>query len=215
MREALRAYGNWGETMIDLNKYMNIHTEIRKESIDDEEVIRVTKADKMMRFDENTIVKLRNCDFHNGIIRVRMLSRLLPDAPDFARGFIGIVFRVNATNSEFESFYIRPTNAETTDPVRKAHGCQYFSYPGYTFAYFREFGITDYEAPVRYGLNKWIELKAVIEDEKAAFYLNNETDPVLTVNDLKHGKDARGSVGFFSEIGTEAFFKDLGVEYFD
>lgn len=201
--------------MIDLNKFINIHTNIEKVNIDGEEVLRITKADKMMQFDENTIVKLRDCDFHNGIIRVKMLSRLLPDAPDFARGFIGIVFRVNENNSEFESFYIRPTNAETDDPVRRAHGCQYFSYPGYTFAYFREFGITGYEAPMKYGPNTWVKLKAVIEDDRAAFYLGEEKDPVLTVNDLKHGKDARGSVGFFSEIGTEAFFKDPEIEFFD
>ena len=99
--------------MIDLNKFINIHTNIEKVNIGGEEVLRVTKADKMMQFDENTIVKLRDCDFHNGIIRVKMLSRLLNDAPDFARGFIGIVFRVNENSSEFESFYIRPTNAET------------------------------------------------------------------------------------------------------
>ena len=55
--------------------------------------------------------------------------------------------QMNHSNSEFESFYIRPTNGMTEDPIRKAHGCQYFSYPRYTFAYFREFGITEYEAP--------------------------------------------------------------------
>lgn len=53
-------------------------------------------------------------------------------------------------------------------------------------------------------------LKAVIQGDQAAFYLNDE--PVLTVDGMKHGKDAHGSVGFFSEIGTEAFFKDLEIE---
>lgn len=194
--------------------YAHVHTAVSEVLIDDAPALRVVKADKLMQFDENTLVKLKDCDFHNGIIKVKMLSRLLPDAPDFARGFIGIVFRVNEQNSEFESFYIRPTNAMTEDPVRKAHGCQYFSYPGYTFAYFREFGITKYEAPIRYGLNEWVQLRAVIQDDRAEFYLNEEAEPVLSVEGLKHGKDAHGSVGFFSEIGTEAFFKDLEVEPF-
>ena len=194
--------------------YEHVHTAVSEVLIDDAPALRVVKADKLMQFDENTLVKLRDCDFHNGIIKVKMLSRLLPDAPDFARGFIGIVFRVNEQNSEFESFYIRPTNAMTEDPVRKSHGCQYFSYPGYTFAYFREFGITGYEAPIRYGLDEWVELKAVIQDDRAEFYLNEEEEPVLSVDGLKHGKDAPGSVGFFSEIGTEAFFKDLEIEQF-
>lgn len=196
----------------DISEFENVHTEISNVTVGGEAAIRVVKADKIMQFDENTLVRLKDCDFHNGVIRVKMLSRLLPDAPDFARGFIGIVFRVNENNSEFESFYIRPTNGKTDDPVRKAHGCQYFSYPGYTFAYFREFGITGYEAPMDYGLDEWVQLTAVIKDETASFYLNDAEEPVLTVSDMKHGKDARGTVGFFSEIGTEAFFRDLEVE---
>ena len=189
-----------------------VHTDLQETVIDGVKALRVVKKDKIMQFDENTLVRLKDCDFHNGTIKVKMLSRLLPDAPDFARGFIGIVYRVSDDTSEFESFYIRPTNGMTDDPVRKAHGCQYFSYPGYTFAYFREFGITGFEAPIHNGLNEWVELKAVIQNEKASFYLNGEEEPVLVVNQMKHGKDARGSLGFFSEIGTEAFFKDLEIE---
>jgi hypothetical protein len=195
----------------DLNEFVPVHTTVTLEETGGEKVFRVTKKDKIMQFDENTLVKLKDMDFHNGIIRVKMLSRLLPDAPDFARGFIGIVFRVNQDNSEFESFYIRPANGMTDDPVRRAHGCQYFSYPGYTFAYFREFGITEYEAPIHNRLNEWIQLTAVIRDGKAQFYLDEEKEPVLAVQYMKHGKDAHGSVGFFSEIGTEAFFKDLEI----
>ena len=198
-----------------LDDLIPVHTIVTQEVIEGEKVFRVTKKDKIMQFDENTIVKLKDIGFHNGIIRVKMLSRLLPDAPDFARGFIGIVFRVNQNDSEFESFYIRPTNGMTEDPIRKAHGCQYFSYPGYTFAYYREFGITEYEAPIYNRLNEWVQLTAIIQDEKAEFYLNEEKKPVLVVQSMKHGKDARGSVGFFSEIGTEAFFKDFEVEFFD
>ncbi|MBR2845066.1 MAG: hypothetical protein IKF00_07675 [Solobacterium sp.] len=198
-----------------VDEFENIHTAMSDVLLDGEQTIRVVKADKIMQFDENTLVRLKDCDFHNGTIKVKMLSRLLPDAPDFARGFIGIVYRVNDNNSEFESFYIRPTNGMTDDPVRKSHGCQYFSYPGYTFSYFREFNITKYEAPIHNGLDEWVQLKAVIRDETAEFYLNDEPEPILTVKDMKHGKDARGSVGFFSEIGTEAFFKDLEIEFED
>ena len=200
---------------VEFSELMPVHTTLQQEVLNGETVIRVTKKDKIMQFDENTLVKVKDLDFHNGTIRVKMLSRLLPDAPDFARGFIGIVFRVNEADSEFESFYIRPTNAMTDDPVRKAHGCQYFSYPGYTFAYFREFGITEFEAPIHNGLDEWVQLTAVIRDAEARFYLNDEKDPVLTVRNMKHGADARGSVGFFSEIGTEAFFKDLEIECAD
>ena len=82
----------------DLNDFTPVHTMITEEEIDGDKVFRVIKKDKIMQFDENTLVRLNHLDFHNGIIRVKMLSRLLPNAPDFARGFIGIVFRVNQDN---------------------------------------------------------------------------------------------------------------------
>ena len=125
--------------------FIPVHT---KAVFPGDETVRVCKVDKMQP-DENTYLKVKELDFHNGVIEVDVCGKLLRDAPDYARGFIGIVFRANDSDSEFESFYIRPTNGrDCDDPVRKAHGCQYFSYPGYTFSYFREFGITRYEGAV-------------------------------------------------------------------
>lgn len=201
------------ENYINLKKdnFKAVHTTIDNVLLDGEEVLRVVKAAKIMEFDENTYAKLVDTSFHNGIIEVKMLSRLLPDAPDFARGFIGIAYRISDDDTKFESFYVRPTNGRTDDPVRKAHGCQYFSYPKYTFEYFRDHNIKKYEAPVDIGLNEWINLRAVIEGEYAEFYINNVKEPILIVEDMKHGADQTGALGFFVDIGTEAFFKDLKI----
>lgn len=93
------------------------------------------------------------------------------------------------------------------DPVRKAHGCQYFSYPGYTFSYFREYGIAKYENQVdTIALNEWSHIKAVIENEHADFYVDDIH--VLRVDDLKHG-DSQGKFGFYVDIGTDGYFKNL------
>ena len=193
-----------------------VHTSAEDRILDGIPVLRVAKKEKINEFDENTYAKVNGLSFHNGIIEVKMLSRLLPDAPDFARGFIGIVYRANEADCEFESFYVRPTNGrDCADPVRKSHGCQYFSYPGYTFNYFREHSIKDYEAPVNIALNEWITLKAVIENERAEFYLNGEEQPTLVVDNMKHGVGQHGSVGIFVDIGTEAFISDLKVECAD
>ena len=87
---------------------------------------------------KNTYLKIRDIAFHNGVIEVDVCGRLLPDAPDYARGFIGIVFRPMQATASLNPFYIRPTNGrDCDDPVRRAHGCQYFSYLGYTFFLFR------------------------------------------------------------------------------
>lgn len=189
-----------------------VHTSVDEVLFDGRTVLRVTKKDKVGLYDENTYAKVRDLQFHNGTIEVKLLSRLLPDAPDFARGFIGIVYRANEDDSEFEAFYVRPTNGRACEDVgRRAHGCQYFSYPGYTFSYFREYGITKYEAEADIDLDEWITLKAIIENERAEFYLNQDTAPVLVVEDMKHGIGAKGSLGIFVDIGTEAFVSELKV----
>lgn len=202
--------------MIDIKKenFTAVHTATDTVDLDGKSILRVVKKDKIDQYDQNTYARANGLLFHNGTIECRMLSRLLPDAPDFARGFIGIVFRVNEADSEFESFYVRPTNGRgCTDPVRKAHGCQYFSYPGYTFDYFREFGIIKYEAPVDLALDEWFTMKAVIEDDRAAFYLNGKL--ALSVENMKHGAGQHGSVGIFADVGTEAFVSEINVTCMD
>jgi hypothetical protein len=113
--------------------------------------------------------------------------------------------------NEFESFYIRPANGrDCTDPVRKQHACQYFSYPGYTFSYFREFGISKYENAISsIALNEWSHIRAVIKDHQGMFYVNGEL--VLNVTDLKHG-DSAGKIGLYVDIGTDGYFRNLAIE---
>lgn len=199
---------------IETLHFSAVHTEISWTTVDGQPALRVIKRDKIESADENTYAKVDGLQLHNGVIEAKHMSRLLPDAPSHARGFLGIVFRANESDSEFESFYVRPTNGrDCTDPVRKAHGCQYFSYPGYTFSYFREFGITKYEAPVDLALGEWFTLKAIIQNERAEFYLNGQR--ALLVEAMKHGTGQRGSVGIFVDIGTEAFVSEISVTCMD
>lgn len=189
-----------------------VHTAVEQIMNDGKKVLRVIKSEKINLYDENTYAKVKNVMFHNGIIEVKMKSRLLPDAPDFARGFIGIAYRANSSDSEFESFYVRPTNGrDCEDAVRKSHGCQYFSYPGYTFSYFREYQISEYEAPINLALDEWFTITAVIEDCHAAFYLNHDQAPVLVVEKMKHGMGQHGSLGIFVDIGTEALISEISI----
>lgn len=196
---------------LNLSTLIPVHTNVE---FIEPGVVRCTKTDKELP-DENTYAKVNGLVFHNGVIEVDVNGGLLNDAPDYARGFIGIVFRTSEDDSEFESFYIRPTNGgRCEDPVRKKHGCQYYSYPGYTFSYFREFGIETYEAPVStIELNKWSHIKAVISEDKADFFVDEQ--PVLHVDGLKHGAHARGSVGLYVDIGTDGRFRNLCIECAD
>lgn len=106
--------------------------------MDNEHTLRVVKDPYINEFDGPTYARLRNVEFHNGTIEVKVKSRLLDDAPDFARGFIGVVFRTNEANSRFESFYIRPTNGRADNMIRRNRCIQYFAYPDYKFERTRE-----------------------------------------------------------------------------
>lgn len=188
--------------------YTAVHTNVEYHP---DGVIEIYKIDKEQP-DENTYLKRHDVIFHNGTIDVDVCGKILPDAPDYARGFIGIVFRANENDSEFESFYIRPTNGkDCMDPIRRAHGCQYFSYPGYTFSYFREFGITEYEGRVdTIALNQWSHIHAEITDDRGIFFVDGKK--VLEVNGFKHGPKGKGTVGLYVDIGTDGFFRDLRIE---
>ena len=162
--------------------------------------------------DEPTFAKLIDSDFKNGVIKVTVLSRLLENAPDFARGFIGVAFRIDESNSKFEGLYIRPTNGRADDQLRRNRSTQYFSYPDFKFDRLRNESAGLYESYADMGLDEWINLKIEVQGDKAKLYLNESSQPVLVVNDLKHGADHSGGIGLWVDVGTEGFFTDLRIE---
>lgn len=181
------------------------------ENLMDQQVVRVIKDSSIKEVDEPTFVRIKGIDFKNGTIEVKVLSRLLKDAPDYARGFIGIAFRINESNTKYESIYIRPVNARVDDQVRRNHSIQYYSYPDYKFDRLRKESPEKYESYSDMEMNKWINMRIEVKDAEAKLFLNNTSQPSLIVHDLKHGADNAGAIGFWVEVGTEGFFKDLKV----
>ncbi len=171
----------------------------------------VTKDPAVTAFDEATFVRLAGTDFKNGTIEVEVLSRLRPDAPAFARGFIGVAFRINADNTRFESFYIRPANGRADDQLRRNRATQYFSYPDYKFDRLRQEAPGQYESYADMALNQWITIRIVVRDDKAKLFVNGSEHPVLVVHDLKHGVGASGAIGLWVDVGTEGYFANLRV----
>src|SRR3990172_3977361 len=199
-------------TRMEIANFRPVNTFIDADKIEGKKTIRVTKDPKVKAVDEATFARLVESDFRNGIIEVKVLSKLLKDAPDFARGFIGIAFRIDVSNSKFECIYIRPTNGRAEDQLRRNHSTQYFSYPDFKFDRLRKESPEKYESYADIGLNEWITIKIEVKDEKAKLYLNGQEHPVLIVNDLKHGAGASGGIGLWVEVGTEGHFSDLKVE---
>ncbi|CAM3754037.1 family 16 glycoside hydrolase [Pontibacter korlensis] len=182
------------------------------ETLGGSKVVKVVKDTAVKEFDEATFTKVNGTDFKDGTIEVKVLSRLLEDAPEFARGFIGIAFRINEENSKFECIYIRPTNGRADEQVRRNHSIQYYAYPDFKFDRLRKESPEEYESYADMGLNEWIKMKIVVKGNQAKLFLNDNKQPSLIVNDLKHGENTAGAIGLWVDIGTEGFFKDLKIQ---
>jgi hypothetical protein len=178
---------------------------------DGKNAIKVAIDTNIKTFDEPTFAKLADSSFRDGTIEVNVLSKFIQGAPDWARGFIGIAFRINDDNSKFECIYIRPSNGRANDQIRRNHTTQYFSFPNHKFSDFRKSDPEKYESYADMGMNEWIKMRIVIKGEHAQLFINNAEQPCLIVNDLKHGVDMTGGIGLWVGNWTEGYFSDLKI----
>jgi hypothetical protein len=188
-------------------------------NLDGNEVLRIERDLEALPFDkdnvfatvdEPTFVKIKDLNFKNGTVEVKVLSRLLENAPQFARGFIGIAFRIDEDNSAYESIYLRPTNGRADDQLRRNHAVQYYAYPDFKFNVLRESSKGEFETYADIGLDEWITMRIEFKDKKVVLFLNDNENPAFLVNEMK-GSSKSGSIGLWVEIGTEGFFKDLKI----
>ena len=195
----------------DERRFDSNHVSVAIEKVMGKMALRVVKDSTVKEADEPTFARTKEIDFSNGTIEVSVLSRLLKNAPATARGFIGVAFRINDTDSRFECIYIRPTNGRADDQVRRNHSIQYFSFPDYKFDRLRKESPEKYESYADMGLNEWIKLKIEVKGKQAKLFINENKQPSLIVNDLKHGDNSSGAVGLYVDNGTEGFFTDLKI----
>ncbi|WP_246033008.1 hypothetical protein [Falsirhodobacter xinxiangensis] len=149
-------------------------------------------------------------DFGDGVIEVEVASELVEGAPAYARGFIGLTFRISDDGS-FESIYLRPTNSIADDQVRRNHSVQYVAFPDYRFDRLRREFPERYESYAELDLKRWIAMKIVVSGDHAKLFLDGNDRPSLIINDLKLGSEQRGGVGVWLESGTEAYFRNLKI----
>src|SRR5258705_2815133 len=196
---------------LDTKSLETVNVSMSIERLMGSEVVKAIKDSSVKEADEPTFVKIKGVNFKNGTIEVKVLSRLLKNAPDFARGFIGVAFRINDSSTKYECIYLRPVNAMVDDQVRRNHSIQYYSYPDYKFDRLRKESPERYESYADIGMNKWITIRIEVKDAQAKLFINNNKQPSLIVNDLKHGGNASGAIALWVETGTEGYFKDLKV----
>ena len=197
-------------------QYLPVGASVGLTELEGEQVIRVVKPEENTEPDVATYARLVGSDFHNGTIEVDVRARLMHWADIDCRGFIGIVFRATEDSDRFESFYVRPRNGRScTEPQRRIHTMQYFSFPDYTFAYFREKGISDYEAKADIEMDEWVHIKGEMAGASARFYVDDMDTPALVVDKMFGGAALRGGVGLYVDNGTQGHFRNLRVTYAD
>jgi hypothetical protein len=160
--------------------------------------------------DEGRLAILPKTDFQDGIIEVDLAGEPGPGAPESARGFVGIAFRVAPDQSRFECIYLRPTNGRAEDQVRRNHSVQYISIPGFPWQLLRKDFPEKYETYVDLVPGEWTKVKIEVRGEKARLYVNGVAQPTLLVNDLKQGL-SKGAVALWIGPGTVAHFSNLRI----
>lgn len=149
-------------------------------------------------------------DFGDGTIEVDVASDLATDAPGYARGFIGLAYRIDG-DGRFENLYLRPTNAMSSDQVRRNHSVQYAAFPDFRFDQLRSNSPEKYETYADISTGRWIHIKLVITGKKAELFLDHAPRPAFIVTDMKLASDRRGGVGIWIESGTVGHFRNLSI----
>jgi hypothetical protein len=204
----------------DKHEFEAVNTKAEIVNMDGVKVLKVQRDLIAFPFDKKNIdtstdgptyVKLTNVAMENGTIEVKMLSRIMENSPfPAARGFIGVAYRVDQENKNFDAIYLRPSNGRADDQLRRNHTVQYFSYPENTFSRLRKEANGLYETYADIGLNEWIDVRIEFQDEKAVLYINNQKSPSFIVTKML-GTSKTGSIALWVEIGTVGYFKDLKV----
>jgi hypothetical protein len=164
-----------------------------------------------MLSDEQSIAILPDSNFKDGVIETEVAGSPRADAPMEMRGFVGVAFRVQPHASQFECFYLRPTNGRADDQLRRNHSTQYCSHPDHPWFRLREENPGVYESYVDLVTSEWTKIKIVVSGVRAQLYINSAEQPCLIVNDLKLG-ETEGRIALWIGAGTEAHFSKVFVK---
>jgi len=150
-------------------------------------------------------------DFANGVIEAEIAGAPAPGAPEGARGFVGIAFRLQNDLRTYDAFYLRPTNGRAEDQERRNHAVQYISHPDWPWFRLRKETPSRYESYVDLMPGVWTKIRIEVQGERARLYVHGQEQPTLIVNDVKSGANGKGAVALWLDRGTVAHFRELSV----
>jgi hypothetical protein len=158
-----------------------------------------------------TLALVSGVVFENGTIEVELSGEPAPDAGEQARGFVGLAFRVQATDpGRYECIYLRPTNGRAAEQIRRNHAVQYVSHPEFPWHRLRRESPGVYETYVDLVPGEWTKIRIEVAGQEARLYVHEATQPTLVVQDLKHGL-TKGGVALWLHASTVAHFRNLVI----
>ena len=175
------------------------------ETLDGKKGVRVTGTEA-----GETLAVVEGLLFGNGVIEAEIAGAVRPGAPEGARGFVGIAFRLQGDMKTYDAFYLRPTNGRADDQVRRNHSTQYSAHPSFDFSVSRKEAPERYESYVDLEPGVWTRYRITVDGTKARLYVHGSAQPALIVNDLKLG-DSSGAVALWIGPGTEGHFTGLEI----
>lgn len=183
--------------------------------ISDEEKQRLAQQTTGQKAFGETLAVIDGSDFGSGVIEAEIAGAPAPDAPDGARGFVGIAFRVRPDLQTYDAFYLRPTNGRADDQERRNHSVQYVSHPDWPWQRLRSEFPGRYESYADLEPGRWTKIRIEVQGERARLYLHGQAQPTLIVNDLKTGAQGRGAIALWTTGSTVAHFRALRVSSAD
>ncbi|OYW09783.1 MAG: hypothetical protein B7X34_06020 [Acidobacteriia bacterium 12-62-4] len=153
---------------------------------------------------------LKDSSFTDGVIEFDFAGDRLPTAPDSARGFTGLAFRVGPGGQPYNAFYLRPYNGRSQNQVQRNHSAQYIAIPGYDWSPLREKFPKLYESYVDLVPGEWTKVKIEVRGKTAKLFVNGATQPTLLVNDLLAGNPT-GALALWIGPSSQSHFANLRI----
>ncbi len=153
--------------------------------------------------DDDGLGILEDIEFDKGIIEVELLGENNP-----GKSFIGIAFNIQNDNT-FEAIYFRPFNFVAEEQIRKDHMVQYIFHPEFTWRKLRDERTGEFEDEISDPPNPddWFKAIIRINDNKVEVYINEISEPVLSVNRLTSTKSNK--IGVWTGFGSSGRFRNL------
>jgi hypothetical protein len=186
-------------TLATENKLQTVHRSIQPLIENGYKGIRVSQDSS------EGLVWIKDIDFSTGSISFDTKGK-----DEFQRSFIGVVFH-GQKDTVFDAVYFRPFNFYAKDSMRRIHAVQYISHPLFTWKKLRDEKNAQFEKAILNAPdpNGWFHVKITVKDKTVRVYVNNQTEPVLTVKQISNFSN--GKIGLFTGDGSGGDFANLEI----